>query len=51
MLRIFVTESEHVEAFCLHIVGDIVGADSIVTGFTPGVAPGEYLCSHIGREL
>lgn len=44
-------ESEHIEGFCLHIVGNIVGTCSVVARLAPLVAPSEGFNSHIGHEF
>ena len=51
MLRFLITKSEHVEGFCLHIVGDVVGTCSVVASLAPLVAPGERFSSHIGHKF
>ena len=51
MLRFLITKSEHVEGFCLHIVGDIVGAGNVVASLAPFVAPSECFSGHVGHEF
>ena len=51
MLRLAFGESEHVEGFFLHKVGDVVGASCVVASLVPLVAPGERFSSYIGHEL
>ena len=51
MLRFLLGEGKHVEGFCLHIVGDIVGAGNVVASFAPFVAPSECFSGHVGHEF
>ena len=51
MLRFLLGEGKHVEGFCLHIVGDIVGAGNVVASLAPFVAPSECFSGHVGHEF